>query len=54
MAVLRLNVPLATEEPILQVENQLRVGRHVFRLVVEGHRGDRSEPRDVVIQVIPA
>jgi hypothetical protein len=54
MPVLRLNVPLVTEEPFLVVENRLRVGRHVFRLVVEGRRGDRSEATDVVIEVIPA
>jgi hypothetical protein len=51
MPVLRLNVPLETDRPVLEVENRLRPGPHVFRLVVEDDDGLRSDPSDRVVTV---
>ena len=51
MVVLRLNVPHESDEPRLLVENSLRPGTHVFRLVVVDDEGQESEPVTASVQV---
>lgn len=51
MAVFRLQVPERTRDPFITVENQLKAGRHVFRLVVVNDRGVASDPMDAVVTV---
>jgi len=51
MAILQLQVPLTTRSSTLLVENKLRIGRHLFRLVVIDDRGLQSDPMDVVVEV---
>lgn len=51
MVVLRLNVPHETDEPRLLVENSLRPGVHVFRLVVVDDDGQESDPVTASVRV---
>lgn len=44
MPVLRPDEPLATEEPVLVVENALKPGAYRFRLVVVNAAGVASDP----------
>ena len=52
MAVLRLQVPHTTRTSQLQVENQLKVGRHLFRLVVVDSLGRTSAPALAEVEVV--
>ena len=52
MAVLQLNVPFATREPFLRVENRLNPGRHLFQLVVVSSTGAQSERAVAAVTVL--
>jgi hypothetical protein len=50
METLKLDVPLATREPAVQLDHRLPVGTYVVRLVIEGRSG-KSAPASLVIRV---
>ena len=53
MAQFQINRPIRTTEPKITVDNQLRPGKHRFRLEVIDSADLRSEPSDVVVTVDP-
>jgi chitodextrinase len=50
METLKLDTPVRTREPVVQVDGRLPEGRYRVQLVVEGPSG-RSEPATLLIQV---
>jgi hypothetical protein len=50
METLKLNAPLETREPQVQLDPTLRPGRYVAQLVVKSSNGT-SEPAQIVINV---
>ena len=54
MALLVIGRPLAQSGPSLTIENALRPGRHLFRLVVTDKAGNDSAPDEIVVTVRPA
>jgi hypothetical protein len=51
LVTLVVNRPVKTDSPTLQVDNQLRPGAHVFRLVVVDDSGRESRPDEITVTV---
>jgi hypothetical protein len=51
MATLKLDEPLRTREPVVDVPGDLPGGDYVVRLVVETANG-RSEPAELIVHVV--
>ena len=51
MVTLVVNRPVKTEQPTLQVDNVLRPGAYVFRLVVVDDAGFESRPDEITVTV---
>lgn len=51
MVTLVVNRPFKTDSPTLQVDNKLRPGTHVFRLVVVDDEGLESRPDEITVTV---
>lgn len=43
---------VTTKKPIIKVNAGLPAGSHRFQLVVEDSRGNRSEPSQVVVNIV--
>ena len=52
MAEFRIGVVVPTREPQIKVDPGLRVGKHVFRLVVVNDRGEESLPDERTVTIV--